>query len=160
MHRKVRAFFIASAAGLSISSSYAFDVNGFRSGMSLESALTRLRDRSDLVSEISNAAEKQRSFLGTSRGKDSSEAITACRGLVTSYQYDVAGGMRAFVRLVQTEQLTRGPGAGQALSRETSIGEWSTLNFTWIEGADHKKLVYSFVTAEQVYVQHTAGACD
>ena len=160
MHLKASALFMISAAGFSAGNASAFDVNGFRSGASLEAALKLLRERSDQVSEIGSASEPQRSFLGTSRGKDSSEAITVCRGQLNSYQYDVAGGMRTFVRMVQTEQAASGPGAGQALSRETSAGEWSTVNFKWSKDTDQKELGYSYISGEQVYVRYTAGTCQ
>ena len=147
-------FFFAAVAS---TNAVAFEVNGFRSGMGVDSALRLLRERWDQVSEIGSNPDGTRSFLATARDRSTSEAIIFCRGQLNSYQYDVAGGFRAFVRLVQMEQATAGPGAGQALARETSVGEWSSLNFRWSQGAEHKEISYSLVSKAQVYVRYTFG---
>lgn len=146
------ALFTASSA------SAAFEVNGLVGGMNGEAALRALRDRSEKVSELGGGNEVERTYLANSRGGAVSEAITICRGRLLTHQYELNGGMRAFVRSVQAEQATAGAGSAEAVSRETSAGEWSQVKFVWRRSKFNKEIAYSYVSSEQVYVRHSMGS--
>lgn len=101
---------------------FAFEVNGFIGGMRAEYALQFLRERSETVSEVGGSTEIEQTYLASFQGRSAIESITICRGRLHSYQCDISGGMRAFVRLVQVEQATFGQGNGEGISRETRVG--------------------------------------
>ncbi|MEX8518157.1 MAG: hypothetical protein AB3X44_06550 [Leptothrix sp. (in: b-proteobacteria)] len=142
--------------------SQAFEVNGFVSGMTENQALKLLRERNDRVSLVGGGSDIDHTYLGASQGSSTTEAISACRGQLKTYQYDISGGMRAFVRMVQSEQIAFGPGVAEAVSRETKVGEWSSVKFTWVRRSDQKEIVYSFISSEQVYIRYSdqGAACQ
>lgn len=133
-----------------------FEVNGFSGGMDADSALKRLGERREVVQEVRGGTSLSRTFIGSFRGDSNVEAITICRGRLQSYQYDISGGLRSFVRLVQAEQASAGPGVGEATSRETPSGEWTQIKFTWPGSGGLKQIAYSRVASEQVYVRYAS----
>jgi hypothetical protein len=144
---------IAACAGAA-----AFEVNGMKAGMPGEQALQLLRGRSDRVSPVGDGSELEQSYLGTNGATNTTEAITICRGRLFAYQHDIVGGFRAFVRAAQSEQSIAGSGTAVAIARDTRVGEWSLVRFTWQYPGWIKEISYSFIASEQTYIRYAVGA--
>lgn len=139
------------------SSVTAFEVNGMTSGMAAEEALNLLSSRSDKVTKIEGTGGVESTYVGVSNATNLTESITICKGRLHAYQQDIAGGFRAFVRTTQTEQMTAGPGTAFATARDTRVGEWSLIRFTWRYPAWLKEIAYSFITSDQTYIRYATA---
>lgn len=141
-----------------IAPAQAFEVNGFRSGMKDEVAVSVLRGRVDRVSLFPGSGGRKSTYLGTSSMSAEGEAIETCDGRLFLYSADIRGGFPSFVRLVEQESAVRGPATYSATSQETSSGSWTTIRFSWSVGSDVKQIYMSQVGSQvtQVSIQYKA----
>jgi hypothetical protein len=87
---------------------------------------------------------------------DRSESVTFCDGLLFHYQYEIAGGLRAFLRTVARETERRGPAAYDARAEDISVGESLYLRFEWpTKAGDSFSVTCATIgDTEQVYVAY------
>jgi hypothetical protein len=142
---------------------HAFDIDGFRTGADRETVMAQLRDRG--MRSIQSAASGPGEVEVIFERSDGElwEFLTFCRDRLVSYQYNLAGGVAAFLRAVAREHERRGPASYRPSAEETKVGEHLALDLSFPDGVDRYVVGLSSIAGQepQVYVVHKSpNACD
>lgn len=147
-------------AGLYIWAAYAAPAfaDSYALGAPQEEILRNLRNSFDNVVRVKNSPDHNPTFVASSSNSDAFESVSFCMARLESYQYYVAGGFRAFTRLVDKETLKRGRGHYEVTAQETQVGEWNRIKIVWPSKGTVFELAYSVIDHEQTYVRYAALA--
>lgn len=160
MYKFIKSIYFILITSLFCLPSYAFEINGFYSGMNGNEALNLLSKRTGNV-KLVEGSSKHKSYFGTNNS--GTEAITVCNELLTSYSSDYTSSFNAFIRLVEAENINTGKGSYYAESKETPAGRWDRLSFTWLASSNSKEISFSQIGSDlpQVTVRnYISGRCN
>jgi hypothetical protein len=108
----------------------AFEVNGYRMGMAAEDVRRMATAGGARWEPFVGETGPMESFAAW-RGDAPEGSFSFCRGRLTHYSFNVAGGLAAFVRLAERQMLTAGAASSQAYTSETALGPVPVLVLEW-----------------------------
>lgn len=130
----MRLILLTVAVMAAASPAAAFEDYGYQPGMS-ETELTARFPAEQLVQIRGLRSDRQAGFLAQGQG----QAFVFCDGTLATFQQDIAGGLQAFVRQVQAETSSSGPGLYSAQATDTHAGSWVMLTMDWAAEGGRRK---------------------
>lgn len=117
------AFLILQCTGV-----FAFEIDGFKSGMPEAEALSVLAKYGDYVKQ-SGANSDNNVYI--SKPPSAFRVLQICSGRLATYQVEIPGGWHAFMRTLERSSRDFGAGTYGLSSNETSYGPSNSLSFEW-----------------------------
>ncbi len=118
----------------------AFEVDGLRSGMSIQEASSFLVSRSFAYSSSLDGRVLYSNRMGSS--------VVFCDEKLTMIQHDVSGGFHAFVRSVEERKHKRGKPDIVISHKESEIGEISEIAAMW-QLKTHREKIFMVAISRQ-----------
>lgn len=132
---------------------FSIDAVAYNLGAPQAEVLNDMHTRFNKVVQAKNTPAQNPSFVGTSSNDDRYEAVTFCNGLLESHTTSIAGGFRAFTRLLQRVTQLHGPGEYEVTADDHSIGPINSIAVKWREHDELFEIGYSLIEAEQTYTR-------